>query len=152
MSIRFALTSALIIMMLPLTSLTAGIYKWTDSSGKVHYSDQAPINEKSEALDPSTALPDKTEDARKKLDQREAKFQKDREERLKKEKAAKDHKEKEKQREQQCMQMRKNLQTYLTKNRVSHVVDGKQVVIGYEERLKKMEALQKQMEKVCDGF
>jgi len=149
---RFAKISAVLLTILPVFSAGAGIYKWTDSSGKIHYSDQRPASEKTQSLNPATALPDGTQDARTQLDAREKQFQKNRTERLEKEQAAKNKAVKEKQREQNCIKMRKNLQTYLTKNRVTQMVDGKPVVIPYEDRLKKMEKLQKDMAKVCEGF
>lgn len=131
---------------------SAGIYKWTDASGKVHYTDQPPSGKKSQALNPNTALPDRAQDARKNLDIREQQFIKNREERLKKEAAAKQKKLAEKQRKKDCVKLRHNLQVYLTRNRVATIVDGKSVVVPYEERVKKMEKLRVQIERSCEGF
>jgi len=146
---RIAQISITLLLLLPLLPSQAGIYKWTDASGKVHYSDHAPATEKAQALNPRTALPDGALDARKNLEQQENKFQKNREDRLKQEDLAKKEAEKKSLRKKQCAQLRKNLQTYLTKNRVTHTIDGKPAVINYEDRLKKMEAVQKEIQKTC---
>lgn len=149
---RLAQISVMVLIILPMFTTNAGIYKWTDATGKIHYSDQIPTGEKTESLNPVTARPDGSNNTSSELDKREKQFQKRRIERLAKEQAAKNKIAAEKQREKNCKIMRKNLQTYLTKNRVTHVVNGEQVVIPYEERLKKIEKLQKDMEKVCEGF
>jgi len=146
---RIAQITITLLILLPLLPSHAGIYKWTDASGKVHYSDRAPATEKAQALNPKTALPDGALDARKQLNQQESEFQKNRAERLKQEGLAKKEAEKEALRKKQCAQLRKNLQTYLTKKRVTQTVDGKPSVINYEDRLKKMEAVQKQIQKTC---
>ena len=46
---RLALVFALITSVLFATTIQAGVYKWTDKEGKVHYSDK-PIDDKTKAL------------------------------------------------------------------------------------------------------
>lgn len=150
MLIRLTKISLALLMMLPMFSSTAGIYKWTDSSGEIHYSDKAPAGANTQTLNPVTAVPDGALDARKQLEKREEQFQKDRTKRLEDEAKAEQKVLKEKQRKQACTQLRKNLQTYLTRNRVYEMIDGKPVTIKYEDRLKKMEVLQEQIKETCN--
>jgi len=130
----------------------AGIYKWTDDKGKVHYSDQAPDSSKAEVLNPDTATPDGTEDARNALDRQTDRFNKEQAAQKKAEQEARDKKAAEAKRKQDCLALRKNLQTFLTENRVAKEVNGEKVVIPYEERLVKMEEIQKQMQTICKDF
>jgi len=130
----------------------AGIYKWTDDQGNVHYSDEAPDKAKSEILNPDTAIPDGTEDARTELDRQTMRLNKEQEEQKKAEEAVKAKEAAEAKRKQDCIALRKNLHTYLTENRVATKVDGQTAVIPYEQRLEKMEQIQKQIETVCKGL
>jgi len=134
---------------LPASSALAGIFKWTDASGKIHYSDKPPIDQKATTMNPHTAIPQGSHEAGKVIDKQTREFNKRRDERLKQEAAKKKKLTEQKKREQQCASLRKNLQVMLTRNRVTKMVNGKQVVIPYEERLKKMEKIQKDMAKVC---
>ncbi len=130
----------------------AGMYKWTDSSGQVHYTDSPPIDEKAKALDPRTAIPTGAEKEKSKLDKQMEEFNKRREEEKEKEEEARKAALEKKQREQQCATLRKNMQLYLTKRKMVKNVDGEIVVMPYEERLKEIETIQKEMKKVCDDI
>jgi len=134
---------------LPTSSAATGIYKWTDDSGKIHYSDKPPVNQKSTTMNPHTAVPQGSHETGKVINKQAIEFNKRRDKRLKQEAEKKKKLAEQEKREQQCATLRKNLQIMLTRNRVTKMVDGKQVVIPYEERLKKMEQIQKNMEKVC---
>ena len=128
----------------------AGMYKWTDSSGQVHYTDSPPVDQKAKALNPRTATPTGAETQKSKLDKQLEEFnQRQAEEKEKEELARKKALEK-KQREQQCAALRKNLQLYLTKRRVAKNENGEVVEVPYEQRLKEIEKIQDQMKKVCN--
>jgi len=128
----------------------AGMYKWTDSSGQVHYTDSPPPDQKSQALNPQTATPTGTDEAKAKLDKQVEEQNKRLAEEKKKEELAKKKALVKAQREQQCATLRNSLQLYLTKRRVSKNQDGEMVEVPYEERLKEIENIQEQMKKVCD--
>jgi len=130
----------------------AGLYKWYDSKGQVHYTDNPPTNEKSESLNPNTALPTGVEKEKSALDKQTEEFNKRRDERLKKEDEEKKKALQEEQRKKNCEILKKNLQTFLTRNRVSKTVDGEKVVMPYEERVKEIDAAQKRIDKECAGF
>jgi len=146
--------TALLIAFLATNVSMAGLYKWTDDKGQVHYSDKVPgdTKAKSESLNPNTALPSGVEKEKSKLDKQVEEMNKRRAEEKKKEEEANKKAAAEKVRKEQCMTLRKNMQTFLTKNRVSKTVNGEKVVIPYEERVKKMEETQKKLDEVCKGF
>lgn len=129
-----------------------GVYKWTDSSGKVHYTDNPPPNKESQAINPETALPTGVEKEKSALDKQVEEFNKRRDERLKKEEEEKKKALQEEQRRKNCEILKKNLQTFLTRNRVSKTVDGERVVMPYEERVKEIDAAQKKIDEECAGF
>ena len=128
----------------------AGMYKWTDSSGQVHYTDSPPPDQKSQALNPQTATPTGVDEEKAKLDKRIEEQNKRLAEEKEKEELAKKKALEKQQREQQCAALRKNLQLYLTKRRVAKNQDGEMVEVPYEQRLKEIEDIQEQIKKVCD--
>jgi hypothetical protein len=128
----------------------AGMYKWTDSSGQVHYTDSPPADQKAKALNPATATPTGAEVEKSKQDKQLEEFNKRQAEEKEKEELARKKALEKKQREQQCATLRKNLQLYLTKRRVAKNENGVVVEVPYEERLKEIENIQDQMKKVCD--
>ena len=130
-------------------SSSAGLYKWTDEKGQVHYSDKQPDKEKAQQLNPQTSLPSTVEKEKSAFD----KQVEDMNERLAEEKKQQLEAEKkaaeEQKRKKKCEVLRKNLQVMLTENRVSKMVDGKRVIIPYEERVEKMEKTQKDLDEYC---
>lgn len=54
----------------------AGLYKWTDNSGKVHYSDQPPTADARTLKSPSAGQADTTREATQALDARDQAYQK----------------------------------------------------------------------------
>lgn len=142
----------ILMIMVVSAPVQAGLYKWYDDKGQVHYTDSPPSKEKAEALNPDTALPTGAEKEKTELDKQVEEFDKRREERLKQEEEAKKKVAQEKQRKRNCEQLRKNLQLFITKNRVSTNVDGEKVVMPYEQRVKEMDKVQKRIDKECAGF
>jgi hypothetical protein len=128
----------------------AGMYKWTDSSGQVHYTDSPPVDQKAKALNPRTATPTGAEAEKSKMDKQIEEFNQRQAEEQEKEELAKKNALEKKQREQQCVTLRNNLQLYLTKRRVAKNDNGEVVEVPYEQRLKEIENIQEQMKKVCD--
>jgi hypothetical protein len=129
-----------------------GLYKWYDSKGQVHYTDNPPPDKESQAINPETALPTGVEKEKSALDKQVEEFNKRRDERLKQEEEAKKKTELEAQRKKNCEILKKNLQLYLTRNRVTTTKDGEKVVMPYEERVKEIEAAQKKIDEECAGF
>lgn len=142
------------ILMIILASMPvqAGLYKWYDDKGQVHYTDSPPNDEKAQTLNPDTALPTGAEKEKTELDKQVEEFNKRRDERLKQEEEAKKKVAQEKQRKRNCDQLRKNLQLFITKNRVATNVDGKKVIMPYEQRVKEIDEAQKRIDKECAGF
>jgi len=147
----YRLTGLLIALLTANVSI-AGMYKWTDAEGQVHYSDNVPADTKPQTLNPDTALPTGVEKEKSVLDKQVEEMDKRREESLKKEEEEKKKAEAEEVRKNNCIKLRKNLQVLLTKNRVRKEVNGEVVVIPYEERVKKIEEAQKKLDEVCKGF
>ncbi len=139
----------LIAMMVSGTSL-AGLYKWTDSAGQVHYTDKPPVNQKAETLNPHTATPTGTTEQKVILDKQTEEFNKRQEEQKKQEEQAQKKALEEKQREQNCIALRNNLQLYLGKRRVAKNENGELVEVPYEEQLQEIEKIQEEIEKACD--
>ncbi len=152
MSLNLYRLTGLLIALLAADVSLAGLYKWTDDKGQVHYSDKVPADTKPQSLNPNTALPSGVEKEKSKLDKQVEDMNKRRDEELEKEQEAKKKAEAEALRKKNCMTLRKNMQVLLTKNRVRKEVNGEVVVIPYEERVKKMEETQKQLDEVCKGF
>lgn len=142
----------ILMIMMVSVPVQAGLYKWYDDKGQVHYTDSPPSDEKAETLNPDTALPTGAEKEKTELDKQVEEFNKRRDERLKQEEEAKKKDAQEKQRKRNCEQLKKNLQVILTKNRVSTEVDGKRVVMPYEQRVKEINEAQKKIDKECAGF
>ena len=128
----------------------AGMYKWTDSSGQVHYTDSPPVDKKAKALNPRTATPTGAEAEKSKMDKQIEEFNKRQAEEQKQAELARKKALEKKQREQQCVTLRNNLQLYLTKRRVAKNDSGEVVEVPYEQRLKEIEKIQEQMKEVCD--
>ena len=127
----------------------AGLYKWTDDKGQIHYSDRQPDKEKAQTLNPKTSLPSGVDKEKSALDKQVEEMNKRlEEEKQQQEEAEKIAKEKEL-RKKRCQTLRDNMQVMLTKNRVSKIVDGKRVVMPYEERVEKMEKMRKEIEEAC---
>lgn len=152
MSFNLYRVTGLLIALLAADVSLAGLYKWTDAKGQIHYSDKEPTDSQSQILNPETALPTGVEKEKSKLDKQVEEMNKRREEEQKKEQEAKKKAEAEALRKKNCLTLRKNMQVMLTKNRVRKEVNGETVVIPYEERVKKIEETQKQLDEVCKGF
>lgn len=134
------------------TSASAGLYKWYDKDGQVHYTDKPPVDAKTESVDPKTSISKPVEQKTFTLEKENEAFEKRREEQLKKEAEEKKKAEMEAKRKQNCISLRKNLQLYLTRNRVAEQKDGQTVVIPYEERVKKIAETEKRLNKECKDY
>lgn len=142
----------ILIVMATAGSAMAGLYKWYDAEGQVHYTDNPPSDKKIQTLNPDTALPTGVEKEKSALEKQMDDFNKRRDTRLKKEDEEKKKILKEKQRIKNCEILRRNVQTFLTKKRVSKTVNGEVVVMPYEERVKEINAAQKRIDKECEGL
>lgn len=151
---KTGLILAVIVGGFSLVAQAAEIYKWVDSDGKVHYSDQ-PVAGKSE---PSKLnLPDQpvsgsegAEEARHKLSDREAEARKRKDEaaavKAKRDKAEAEAREKHK----NCEQARDSLRQFQTGQRLAHVnAQGQPEVMDDEARAQAQADAQKSVDNWC---
>jgi hypothetical protein len=127
----------------------AGLYKWTDDKGQVHYSDTQPDKEKAQQLNPTTSLPSGVEKEQSAFDKQVEDMNKRLAEEKKQQQEADKKAEEQEMIKKRCQTLRENMQVLVTKNRASKIVDGKRVIIPYEERVEKMEKIRKEMDEFC---
>lgn len=144
--------------------VTAGIYKWTDEQGKVHYGSQRPADAAAERLkinaDPSPysdpAEAEETDKDAKKESDKESKDEKKKEAEAKKRaeaeaaKAAEKPQISRKEKQKLCAQARANVQTIESRGRV-RVKDeaGNSRHLTDQERSKELAASRKNVSKYC---
>ena len=132
----------------------AGVYKWTDKEGNVHYGDQPVLQQKATELDINTdinAKPDSgfsvSSDKKKARDQLLEEFKEDREARNKK---RNDKRVAKKKIRKQCARARDSLKRYREASGVYKLnKKGERVFYSKEARAKKESAYNKAIKKHC---
>lgn len=137
-------------------AVTAGIYKWTDEDGNVHYGSQRPADINSERMKiESDWLPYADETvAKDKKDETGKKPDKKNKEEKKPEATAPKAKEppklSRKEKQARCQQARKSVQTIITRGRVRmKLEDGTSRHMTDQERSKRLTEAKKNMAKYC---
>jgi hypothetical protein len=140
---RVSLLTAGLVLAAATHPALAGVYKWTDGAGNVHYTQSPPPDRQAERMKPpppppanSGYTPPKLGDAKQK--QKPAaddpvELAKKREEMIKK----------------NCEAAKNNLQVYTAHRRVQEGEGGKVIVLDDKERQKRIEASKKKIEKYC---
>ena len=132
------------------TILNAGVYKWTDKEGNVHYGDQPVVQQKATELNivtkPSSGF-SVSSDKRKERDRVLEEFKEDREARNKK---RNDKRVAKKKLKKQCASARDRLKRYREASAVYKLSSkGERVFISKEVRAKKEKAFNKAIKKHC---
>lgn len=151
---RKRLFSALLItaISIPL-AVTAGIYKWTDEDGNVHYGSQRPANVTSERMKIQSGRPSQADEAPAK-DETGKKTSEENKEEKKPEttapKANEPPKLSRKEKKSRCQQANKSVQTIVTRGRVRvRQEDGTTRHMTDQERSKRLAQARKNVAKYC---
>ena len=130
------------------TAFATTIYKWTDSEGNIHYTQNLPEEDAEyTTINPPPKI--ESEQSQKNLEQRQKLLNESREQRLKKaaEKQAAD--EEKARREKNCELARANLNSY-TRPRVQFVQeDGSRIRATEEERQQQIKKAQEMIKEFC---
>lgn len=143
----------LIVFFLPgVTPVHADLYKWTDSQGKVHYSDQPPARQEHRRVGPSTnpRLEQEALDARRALADKVS--QSERERQAQREAREKQLAEQEQARKKadQCQQARQRLTLLQENNRISRRNDqGQTYILDEAQRQAAIAGAAAQVDDLC---
>jgi len=136
---------------LPVTLVNADVYKWVDEEGQTHYSQQAPIGQKTELLKappPPATLP---ADAQNKIDQL---INEQNEARYEQKRHAVEQQQTLKQQEQQatnCKRSQENLQKFLDNpGRRYTQADGTVTRLAEEERQQRIQEFKQDINEYCN--
>ena len=134
----------------------AGIYKWTDESGNVHYGDHpdsAVVGDQNKAVEMNVRMDDNRIggmqiDRRKK---RERMLQILEEDRLSREESRRKKYAEQRQRQQRCARIKDDLRRYTNANGVYHMdKNGERIYFTDQQRRQKENKLKKMIRKYCD--
>ena len=145
--------SVLLFIMLAPFSLNAGVYKWVDDNGKVHYGDQPQSSQPSVEMDidvtsPAPGVPG--EDRLTREEKRERLLQSMEEDRLEKQEQREKQKALRAQNKQKCNRYRDRMRHYQRANALYKLdQDGNRVYISASDRTKATKNLQAQINKYC---
>ncbi len=139
--------SALVTLLLP-ASAPAEIFKWTDESGKVHYSQMRPAGVAAAVFKPVAPPPDAGHPDPA-LQKRVEGFNERREMRKASEHKLAEAKEAAQQRTEDCQRARQNLETLKTHGRVSIKEGDTYRALGEEERQAQIAAAQGYVDESC---
>lgn len=148
MNIRSFLLAS-IVAIAPLTVSAAGVYKWTDQNGIVHFGDRQPVGQKVETIDIHTGAPKAGTDSRlspterlKAMDEQKAQTAEER-----KINAVKEAQRK--QREANCKTAKSNLDILSTNGRIKVEENGEQRYLTAEEIDQKRQQFQAIADENC---
>ncbi len=128
----FALGVAL--MALAHQGLSAGVYRWVDDQGKVHYGDRPPSKDKAKSIEVESAPAPEPDDGERRAKTRRLLDAMESERNREKEQAAQDKAEKAR-RERNCEVARRHVTLYQRANKISRVgADGERTYLSDEER------------------
>ncbi|MBT8129503.1 MAG: DUF4124 domain-containing protein [Gammaproteobacteria bacterium] len=139
-------------MSLPLV-VQAGVYKWVDQNGKVHYGDQPqpsqPSVEMNVDVTPSVST-ESNEDQLSREEKRERLLQSMEEDRIEKQEQRDKQKALRAQNRQKCNRFRDRMRHYQRANALYRLdQDGKRVYVSDSDRAKSTKKLQAQIDKYC---
>lgn len=130
----------------------ADLYKWTDSQGQVHYTDQPPAKEQSQRIGRSTD-PEREQEARSARQELADKVsQSQRQRQLEQEARAKRQAEldKEQQKADNCSKARERLSLLQQNNRISRLNDqGQRYILDEAQRQAAITEARQQADKLC---
>jgi hypothetical protein len=142
----------LFIMLAPL-SLYAGVYKWVDDNGKVHYGDQPQSSQPSIEMNIDVTSPAPVgsgEDQLTREEKRERLLQSMEEDRLEKHEQREKQKALRAQNRQKCNRYRDRMRHYQRANALYRLdKDGKRVYVSDSDRAKSTKKLQAQIDRYC---
>lgn len=146
-------TALALSLLLCCASSYAGLYKWTDENGKVHYSDSPPPTSNATQLKKSALSdPDYQPPARQSLADRNAEY---REKKLKQQETEEEQRQAEKQaqlEQQNCQTARKNLRNLQSGIRLTELNEnGEQVYLDQQKRQQRIQAAQKNIDRYCQS-
>ncbi len=133
------------------TVIFAGVYRWVDADGKVHFGDRPPSTvEKSEELAVPAGGEKSAPGSTSASDARQRLLEQFKSEREQKKKAAQKRKQAEQAREKKCAQARKLLQRYLEYGLLYEKLPGnKRRYLTDEEREQEIDKMRRQEERWC---
>ncbi|MEO7557459.1 MAG: DUF4124 domain-containing protein [Gammaproteobacteria bacterium] len=139
----------ILVLAAPLTLSAAGVYKWVDAEGKVHYSDR-PGNAAAEQVPLKAAPP--PDPTRQQRQEKTNKFLQIREdERKQSEEDAVKAKQTQKEREQQCLHAKAKLRDYERARYLYNPEEGdKETILSDAERNAATGEVKKSIEELCD--
>ncbi len=129
-------------------TVSAGVYKWTDAQGNVHYGDRRPAGAAEEidlpeaAPVPAPAQTDREQTRQRMLDSY-------REDREKKKQAAEEHKRQRKELEARCTEARDRLRTYQESSLYDLLPNGERRFLSQGERAKAIADLEQDIKRYC---
>lgn len=124
-------------MMILASSASAGLYKWVDNDGNVHYSQKPPRNQQFKRLKPPAEAPETSKPLYKSTPKENTTV------------SATETKKNEKLRAENCANAKKRLNTYQVYRRVQDS-DGKISVVSDKERAKNIEKAKKAISDFCN--
>ncbi len=141
--------SAVVLIGMCLPAFAAGVYKWVDENGVIHYSDKKPDHQSSEQLNVRTSPAPKAQDRPSAQDQNKALSDKNEVERLRKQQAEETAQADARQSER-CDAARKNLETLRTTARIREEgADGELRYLTPEDILDRKKQSQSILENEC---
>ena len=145
--------SVLLFIMLAPLSLYAGVYKWVDDNGKVHYGDQPQSSQPSIEMNIDVTSPAPVgsgEDQLTREEKRERLLQSMEEDRLEKHEQREKQKAIRAQNRQKCNRYRDRMRHYQRANALYRLdKDGKRVYVSDSDRAKSTKKLQAQIDRYC---
>lgn len=138
-----------LVLAAPLTLSAAGVYKWVDSEGKVHYSDR-PGNVAAEQV-PLKVSPPPDPAGRQRLEKTNKFLQIREDERKQSEEDALKAKQTHEEREQQCLHAKAKLKDYERARYLYKPEEGdKEIILSDAERNAATGEVKKSIEELCD--
>jgi hypothetical protein len=132
------------------TPALAGVYKWTDEEGNVHFGDRPPSQEGAEQVKvPKSAPPSQAPDAKERWETQQRMLEIYKEDREKKKQAKAEEKRKRKEMEARCVIARDQLKSYKDAVLYDLEEDGKRRYYDEEEKQATIAQLQAQIKKHC---
>lgn len=128
----------------------AGLYKWTDSQGNIHYSDQPPTVNAQAIKTPSAGQAETTSEARKSLNNKDQEYLKRKQDAEESRKKAEAEAEKERVQRENCEKARKNLNALQNSPRTySTNAAGQRVYMDEAARASALANSQKAISEFC---
>jgi hypothetical protein len=147
---RLVTATGIAVIMLATHAMAAGIYKWVDDQGQVHFTQTPPPNRQAEAVKPPSA-PVSEEEAKRQLESLTGQGDTQRKDREFKATAAGEAKEREERLKKNCESARQNKRVLEASDRRVQVKDkdGAPRFIDDKERAAKLAESEKQIKDFC---